>query len=234
MNFTTVFPALALAIFLITLLFALAPNRLIGWMLLGLDVVVWLIATKWYSDFLDSPAYDYHSPNFVLLLLIAYLLALLLARPLIKLRAGKLILRLRRSDSTAVLSLLFVPVFLCGAIFTLFPNERREIDGSPVFDAQYFNSHGVLFLSMLVMVLYFLFTGLQRTEFRQRGIIQNGALWSWQRFELYEWHEISDNTSDIDLIFKLRRKSIFEKQLKLAIPYAHRQTIEELLAQVQP
>jgi hypothetical protein len=38
MTFTTIFPLLLFAVFFITLLFASAPNRLVGWLLWGLDV----------------------------------------------------------------------------------------------------------------------------------------------------------------------------------------------------
>ena len=234
MDFPTIFLMLVAAVFLITLLFALAPNRLVGGLLFGLDIVVWLIAAKWYIDFLYSPAYDFHSPNYSLFLVISFWLALLVARPLIKLRAGKLILALKQQNPAEILSLIAAPIFFCGAIYMLRPTEYLVSDGSPVFDAQYFNSHGVLFLFMVVMGLYFLYTGLQRLEFRQRGIIQNGALWNWQRFELHEWQEVSGNTSEIDLILKLRWKSIFGKRIKLTIPRAHQQTIEELLVQIRP
>jgi hypothetical protein len=234
MNFTTVFPTLAVAMFCITLFFASAPNGVVKWLLSGLDAIVWLIKLMWFLNYIRSSAYDFHAPNYGLLLLIVFFGALILAYPLIRLRAGKLILRLRRSGRLDIIGLIFVPIFFCGAIYALRPTLYRESDHSPIFDAQYFNSHGVLFLFMLVMGLYFLITGLQRIELRQRGIIQNNALWSWQSFESHEWQEISNNASDIDLILKLRRKSIFGKQMKLTMPLANGQTIEELLAQVQP
>jgi hypothetical protein len=169
-----------------------------------------------------------------LLLAIAFFSAPVFAHLLTKLRAGKLILRLRRSNPMDMIGLIFAPIFFCGAIFALRPTLYRESDRSPIFDAQYFNSHGVLFLFMLVSGLYFLSTALQRSEFRQRGLVQNNALWSWQRFESHQWQEISNNTSDIELTLKLKRKAMFLKQIKLIVPCANLQTVEELLAQGRP
>jgi hypothetical protein len=233
MIFLTLFHVALVAVFFITLFFALVPNKLIGWLLLGMDVVIWLVTLKWYFDYLNSSAYDFHVPNFGLLLAIASFLALVLARPLTKLRAGKLILRLRQSNTMDNVSLIFVPVFFCGAIYALLPREYQVSDHSPILDAQYFNSNGILFLFMLVMGLNFLSTGLQRPEFRRRGYVHNNGLWKWDEFESHQWNEISSKPSELELLMKIKPKRIFLKQIKLTVAQSDRQIIDELLVKDQ-
>lgn len=230
MTFTTAFPFIFIAIFFITLLFALAPFGVIKWLWLGLDGVLWLIEFIWFLDYLHSPLYDYQSPNYNLLLMMASFGAFALGYPLTKLRAGKLILRMPRSNPMNIIGLIFVPIFLGGALFVLRPTLYRESDHSPVIDAQYFNSHGILFLFMLVMGLYFLSQVLQRTEFRQRGLVQNGTLWKWNGFVSHEWHEMSDKPAVIELILKIRPRKLLFKQIKLNVPQSNKQQIDDLLA----
>jgi hypothetical protein len=162
--------------------------------------------------------------------MMAFFGALALGYPLTKWRAGKLILRMPSSSRMDIIALLFVPMFFCGAIFVLRPIRYRVSDGSPVLDALYFSSQGVLFLLMLVMGLYMLSMALQRTEFRQRGLLQNNAFWKWKEFESHQWHEMNDKPAEVELTLKFKPRKLLPKQIKLNLQQTNRQTIDDLLA----
>jgi hypothetical protein len=208
MTFTTAFPLIFIAIFFLILFSAVVSYGAIKWLLFGLGIVIWLVGVIWFLDYQQSSLYDYHSPNYITLLNVALFSAFALSYPLTKLRAGKLILRMPRSNPLDIVLLIFALILLCGSIFVLRPISYRVSDGSPIIDAQYFNSQGISFLSMLVVGLYLLSLALQRTEFRKRGFIQNNAFWKWNEFVSHEWHELSDKPAEIELTLKRRPRKL--------------------------
>jgi hypothetical protein len=230
MTFTTIFPLLFVVIFFTTLFATIMSNRLTGWLLFGFDAVLCFVIFLFYMSDLHSPEYDYHAPNYGSLLLIAGALAMVLARPITKLWAGKLVLRLRPLNPANTISLIFVPIFFCLAIIILIPATRSEIDNSLIFDAQYLISRGPLFVFALLIGINSLSQGLQRPEFRHRGYVYNNALWKWNEFESHQWNEISGKPSELELLLKLKPRKLFLKQIKLTVSHPDRQIIDELLA----
>lgn len=225
--FNTIFPVLLGIIFVVSLLTASTTHRfrrIILFVTYGVLAIVYLAL---YLAYIRSPEYD-STLNYGLLFIGVMYVAQLLAHPILKRRAGPLVLRLRQLTPVALVGLISVPVLLLMFVGFLLPNLRSAATGMPIFDDYYFKSRLGMLLFLGPTILYLLVTSLQRTEFHERGIIQNSAFWTWAQFESYAWNETS-NTSEVELILKPKIKIWRWQQVKFALPVQDKQVVENLL-----
>jgi len=186
---------------------------------MGLDIAAWL-----------SRQYDSHAANFSLLLVAVVMWAIILARPMLKSQVGARVIKIRRLTPTGLLMLLIVPVFLFLAWTSAQPNRRRDIDGQPVFDEDYFTvGRASLFVSTVTMAAYFLTFALEPTEFRTQGITYNGLPRRWGEFGSYQW-ETNSNTSFIDLVLNPQKRTRWPRSLRISIALDYRAEIDDLLS----
>lgn len=225
--FSTIFPILLGILFVAVFLTSSMTHRFRVTIMVVIYSVLAAVYLTLYFAYIQSPEYD-SSLNYGVLFIGVMYLAQLLAYPILKRRAGPLVLRLRQLTPAALVGLIFVPVLLLMLVGFLRPSLRSAATGMPIFDDYYFKSRLGMLVFLGPTILYLLVTSLQRTEFRERGIIQNSAFWSWAQFESYAWNETS-STSEVELILKPKIKIWRWQQVKFALPVQEKQVVENLL-----
>jgi hypothetical protein len=224
--FNIIFPLLLVVIFGVMLVMISTLNKTRRIILLILYSVLSIAYLALYVTYVRAPEYDSALNYGVLFIGIIYA-AQLVARVILKRRAGPLVLRLRQLTPTTIIGVIAVPVFLLMTLFILRPSTRSEATGMPIFDDDYIKSRLGLLLFLVPASLYYWQMARQRTEFHERGILQDGALWAWTDFESYSWN--ASTASDIELMLKPKATVWRSQPTKYAVPAQNKQVIDDLL-----